>query len=139
VVDLDRLHRLLGELLRRVGQLEQRRERGRAAVLADADALGNVKYLFVTAIEAAVDAAQHVVASEQLGAPTTNADAFRLLAAAGWLDDRTAAALAGACGFRNLLVHGYADVDDGRVLDALDRLDDLRTFAAAVAGGTNAD
>jgi uncharacterized protein YutE (UPF0331/DUF86 family) len=33
--------------------------------------------------------------------------------------------MAGALGFRDVLVHGYADVDDVRVVDHLDRLDAL--------------
>jgi uncharacterized protein YutE (UPF0331/DUF86 family) len=33
---------------------------------------------------------------------------------------------------RNILVHGYLDVDDEAVWNALARLDDLRELAAAV-------
>lgn len=36
-------------------------------------------------------------------------------------------------GFGNVLVRGYVDVDDGRVLGFLDRLDDLRSFVREVA------
>lgn len=39
-----------------------------------------------------------------------------------------------AVGMRNILVHGYLEVDDGAVWDALDRLDDLRLFAAFAQG-----
>jgi uncharacterized protein YutE (UPF0331/DUF86 family) len=37
-----------------------------------------------------------------------------------------------AAGLRNLLVHGYAEVDDRKVWEALAGLDDLRDYAAAV-------
>jgi uncharacterized protein YutE (UPF0331/DUF86 family) len=40
--------------------------------------------------------------------------------------------LAAAAGQRNVLVHMYLDIDDREVFRALDRLDDLRSFAAAV-------
>lgn len=40
--------------------------------------------------------------------------------------------LAAAAGQRNVLVHMYLDIDDREVFAALDRLDDLRRFAAAV-------
>lgn len=40
--------------------------------------------------------------------------------------------LAGAVGFRNVLVHEYAVVDDHRVFAALADLDDLRALIRAV-------
>jgi len=42
------------------------------------------------------------------------------------------AGLSAAAGMRNVLVHGYLEVDDDEVWNALGRLDDLREFAAAV-------
>lgn len=33
-------------------------------------------------------------------------------------------------GFRNILVHGYVEVDDERVVANLERLDDLQDFVA---------
>jgi uncharacterized protein YutE (UPF0331/DUF86 family) len=47
--------------------------------------LRGVKYTFVTAIEAGVDVAQHVCASEGWGPPRDNGDAIRLLGAHGVL------------------------------------------------------
>lgn len=44
-----------------------------------------------------------------------------------------AGAVAGAAGFRNILVHGYAAVDDDMVVAFLDRLDDLAAFVAGVS------
>lgn len=40
--------------------------------------------------------------------------------------------MAGVVGFRNFLVHGYADVDDRRVLGKPDRLEDLRGYISAL-------
>jgi uncharacterized protein YutE (UPF0331/DUF86 family) len=47
--------------------------------------------------------------------------------------------LAAATGMRNILVHGYLDVDDDAVWSALAKLDDLRDFAAAAQRMVNAD
>ncbi|MGH3687035.1 MAG: HepT-like ribonuclease domain-containing protein [Pseudonocardiaceae bacterium] len=38
-----------------------------------------------------------------------------------------------AVGFRNVLVHEYTDVEDGRVRDNLQRLADLKAFVSQVA------
>jgi hypothetical protein len=56
--------------------------------------LRGVKYTFVTAIEAAIDVAQHVCAVQGWGPPQDNGDAIRLLGAHGVLPpiSRTACA-----------------------------------------------
>jgi uncharacterized protein YutE (UPF0331/DUF86 family)/predicted nucleotidyltransferase len=108
-------------------------ERPTADVLADPAALGHVKYLFVTAIEGCIDAAHHIAASEGWRPAETNADAFIVLAQHGVVDAELAATMAAAARFRNLLVHGYAEVDDERVVGHLARLADVRSYLAAVA------
>lgn len=101
-------------------------------LLADEVRLGHLKYTYHTAIEACIDAAQHVVAAQGLGTPSSNAEAFRLLARAGVLPDDLAVSLAGSVGFRNVLVHGYADVDDRLVVDHLGHRHTLREFVTAM-------
>lgn len=109
---------------------------------ADADAarrddpawLRAVKYAFVTTIEACVDVAQHLCASEGWGPPATNADALVVLGRHGVVDGDLARRLAQAVGFRNVLVHEYVTVDDVIVERRLDDLSDLDGFVAAVAG-----
>lgn len=102
-------------------------------LLADPDRLAGLKYVFVTAIEGSLNVAQHICAAEGWGPPASNADAFRLLGRHGLLEAGAATSMAEAVGFRNVLVHGYAAVDDGRVVGFLDRLDVLHGFVAAVA------
>lgn len=133
MVDSDRVHRLLGETTRRLTRLRSHATTDRVALLADETALESIKYLFVTAIEAAIDVAQHLCASEGWGAPDTNADAFRLLGGSGVLHGDLAGAMVAANGFRNVLVHGYAAVDDRRVVAALADLARLDDFVAAVS------
>lgn len=103
-------------------------------LLGDVDRLKSVKYGFVVAIEVCIDVCHHVVARAGLRSPTTYADAFSVLAEAGLLDDGLATTLADMAGFRNLLVHGYARVDDRRVVEILrSRLGDLAAFQRAAA------
>lgn len=42
--------------------------------------------------------------------------------------------MAQAVRFRNVLVHGYAVVDDRRVVAYLQQLDDIDAFVAALSG-----
>jgi uncharacterized protein YutE (UPF0331/DUF86 family) len=73
-----------------------------------------------------------VVAASGLGTPSSNAEAFRLLERAGVLPAEVATSLAGAVGFRNVLVHGYAEVDDRQVIDNLGKLGSLHRFVTAM-------
>ena len=47
--------------------------------------------------------------------PRTNRELFDLLHRDGWIDSPLAATLRNMAGFRNVLVHGYDDVDLGVV------------------------
>lgn len=129
MVDVERLR----SLLRRIaGDLADLEAEDPSALVDDPRGLRAVKYSFVTAVEAAIDVAQHLCASEQWGAPSTNAEAFTILARHGVVDDDLARRLGSAVGFRNVLIHEYVAVDDARVVAALAELDDLRAFIRAV-------
>lgn len=132
MVDRERVLRLLrsitddiGVLGREAGADEPRR--------ADQLWLRGVKYTFVTAIEACVDVAQHLCATEGWGPPDDNGDALRLLGVHQVLDRELADAMRRAVGFRNVLVHEYVAVSDEIVLGRLLDLTDLTRFVERVA------
>ena len=103
-------------------------------LLDDHDRLHAAKYGFVVSIEAAVDIGRHVIASERLRAPDSFAEVFSILGEANLLSPDSAASMADAARFRNVLVHQYIDVDDELVIDILKtRLDDLGRFRREIA------
>jgi len=69
----------------------------------------------VRACEATIDLANLVVRRRRAGVPHTSADAFRLLARIGVLDETLAERLARRVGFRNVAVHAYRTLDLGVV------------------------
>ena len=80
-----------------------------------------------------LDAASHIVSEERLGEPRTNQELIDLLARHGWIPARLELPLHRMIGFRNVLVHGYDEVDLAVVEDIVrHRLDDLLAFAAVV-------
>ncbi len=138
MVDEPRVRRLLQGVTDDLALLGERARIDRDELLSDIDRLAAVKYFFVTAIEGCVDVAHHLCASESWAAPASNADAFRILVRHGVLDRGLGESLARAGGFRNVLVHEYAAVDDRLVAGNLDRLDDLEAFVDAVTAWVNA-
>ena len=92
-----------------------------------------IEHTLQLAIQACLDAASHVVSDERLGEPSTTRELFSLLARAGRLSQELAQKLSAAAGFRNVLVHGYAEVDSRVTRDVLENhLGDLLAFAAAL-------
>ncbi len=100
---------------------------------ADPIWLRGVKYTFVTAIEACVDVAQHICATQGWGPPADNGDAIRLLGDHGALAATLALSLRKAVGFRNVLLHDYITVNDEIVVARLHALDDLDEFVRQIA------
>jgi uncharacterized protein YutE (UPF0331/DUF86 family) len=133
VVDPERLRRLLNVASDRIAILRRYADSDRPELLADTEKLAALDYTFQTAIEACIDAAQHVCASEGWGPPKDNADAMRHLERHNVLDPALAGLMSQAVGFRNVLVHLYADVDQGKVIDHLAHLDDLDRYVSALA------
>jgi uncharacterized protein len=132
MVDQERVDRLLDRITADIDKLHGLRPRG-ADLLRDPTALAATKYYFITAIEGCARVAQHILAAEQWPVAETNADAVRRLGKHGVMQVELAEAVARAVGFRNVLVHEYAEIDDGRVLENLERLADLSDFVSAVA------
>ena len=70
-----------------------------------------VEHTLQIAIQAALDVASHIVSDRRLGEPATNRDLFLLLERDGCIVPELRGRLADMAGFRNVLVHGYDDVD----------------------------
>jgi uncharacterized protein YutE (UPF0331/DUF86 family) len=100
---------------------------------ADVRELRFVEHTLQIAIQAALDVASHIVSDDRLGEPRTNRELFDLLGRHGWLEPPLVQVLRDMGGFRNVLVHGYAEVDVSVVLDVLDHhLSDFEAFVAAI-------
>jgi len=97
-----------------------------------------VEHTLQIAIQSAMDAASHIISDERLGEPGTNRALFETLAKHGWMPETPAQGLARMAGFRNILVHGYTEVDPSIVRDVLENhLGDLDAFVATVRARTS--
>ena len=92
-----------------------------------------VEHTLQLAIQAALDVASHIVSDDRLGEPKTNRQLFEILFRNGWIDEDLHETLRQVVGFRNILVHGYTDVDLDIVRKIVETdLDDLLRFAGAI-------
>lgn len=91
-----------------------------------------------TAIEACLDIGRHLIAKEGFRYPEDNADVFRILAEEKVIPSELLARLEEMAGFRNVLVHEYADLDDDKVYrNFKDNLGDFDEFASAIVAYLN--
>lgn len=140
MVDPLRLRALLERLTDEMADLRRLAGYDSTALLADRDKLKSVKYGFVVAIEVCIDVGNHIISSEGYRTPQNYGDVFMVLAEHGHLRQQDVPTFIAMAGFRNLLVHGYAVVDDRRVVEILhERLDDLDRFRTTVASSVAGD
>ncbi|MDP2934139.1 MAG: DUF86 domain-containing protein [bacterium] len=85
------------------------------------------------ALQAVLDIARHIVATHSLEKPEEMKKVFFNLAELGILDKPLAERLVKAAGARNVLVHGYLEVDPKIIYKIIQNdLPDLDRFAAAI-------
>ena len=133
MVDGERQLARLAELERLVEQLERVRTGGEATYLADEDLRRMSERRLELAIQICIDIGAHLVSELSTPPPSDYAAIFKSLADAGHLEGHLAGRLSDAARLRNLLIHLYLEIDDRRVFASLERLEDLRAFAAVVA------
>jgi len=85
------------------------------------------------AIQASIDLASHIVASEGLGLPETVRDNFTLLRDKNVIDPETASKMEKMTGFRNIAIHDYQALNLDILKSILTgNLKDLENYYAAV-------
>jgi len=63
------------------------------------------------ACQASIDTAMHIVSQKKLGIPQNSADAFSKLHKTGIISDSLVVSLRAMCGFRNVAIHEYQEMD----------------------------
>lgn len=129
MVDPEAVRLRLREMDRRVTALRDVQASGRDAFLSDPRLQAEAERHLQLAIQAAIDAAAHILAEDFPDTPSSYREVFELLGKRGVLEDDLAARLARAAGLRNILVHAYLEVDPAKVWESLSGIDDLIALA----------
>lgn len=85
--------------------------------LKDKILIGSAKYYLQVSIEACLDVANHIIASERFRAPSDYADSFKVLEEAGVVPPDLGQNLRQMAKFRNRLVHLYGEIDNANVYE----------------------
>ncbi len=92
-----------------------------------------VERLLEISIQACLDIGRHLIAKEGFRFPEENKDVFRVLREENMIPQGLLTQLEDMAGFRNILVHEYAEIEQRQVYDNLqDNLDDFVKFARAI-------
>ncbi len=125
---LDRLE----HLRRYLRQLREFEPVSKEELESDMVKRGAVERYLHLSLETVIDIASMVIAHEAEERPDSYREALRMLGRHGVLGREFAERFSDAAGFRNILVHGYTDVDLDEVVEVFDRLDDFETFARSI-------
>lgn len=133
-VDKERIIYLIGEIEKALNILEDYKTEKKEEVISDLKALGSIKYYLILAIESCVDISNHIIAKKHLGVPESYSDCFKILGDNGIIPKALSEKLIDMTRFRNLLVHLYWKVDDGKIYEILkSELDDINKFIKQIA------
>lgn len=111
-----------------------RDEAGEQRFLADRGEQYRVEFPLQQAIRVCIDLAAHLLADSHGHRPSTLAGTFEALAERGVVERDLGERLAAMARFRNLLVHGYADIVPERVWEIVtNRLGDIEIYFGQVA------
>ena len=116
-VDNGRVQRLISELREALSLLNEALERPREAFLSSWRDRLSVRYLIVEIVEASTSLGIHLLEAEGGRAPETYGEVFNKMAERDIISWEVAEGMRKLVGLRNLVVHRYWEVDDGRIYD----------------------
>jgi uncharacterized protein YutE (UPF0331/DUF86 family) len=115
------------ELLNQIGSTEEDQ------FVNDKILIGSAKYYLQVSIEACLDVANHIIASERLRAPKDYADSFSVLNETGFISTELCRKLRQMAKFRNRLVHLYSEIDNNYIYGFIrNDLNDFLLFKKAI-------
>jgi uncharacterized protein YutE (UPF0331/DUF86 family) len=92
-----------------------------------------VKYSLFEIIEASIDIASHIISIKGFERAESYAEMFEILGKKNIVDLKLSERLANMARFRNVLIHGYAKVDNSKILTYVQKnLIDLADFIKSI-------
>jgi len=128
------IHKRLRHLDRYLHILQNAQKYTFEQFIADPERYGSVERFLQLAIECLSDMGNHVIAYQELGVVDAYSDIPQLLYEAGRIGIELREVWIRMIGFRNILVHGYLDIDQEIVYKVLtENLQDIQSLRAVFA------
>ncbi len=135
MVNTEIVRRRLDQLSEYLEILDHYRAYSLEEFLADPERYGSAERFLQLAVEVILDVGNHIVADEQLGRVEKSRDVASLFLSKGFIDDQLAQKWLRMIGFRNILVHEYAELDRRIVYKVLcEQLDDFLALKKVFTG-----
>lgn len=116
-----------------VNRLSRLAKLTREEFIADSDAFAVAEHHLRRGLEAVLDIGRHIIAKKGLGKPEDYSGVLTLLGRHGVIPDSFATRIRGIAGYRNRLVHLYAEVTPAEIYDLINtRLDDFAEFSRLI-------
>lgn len=132
-LNISRIYQKLSDMKEAVQILRQYGTQEDGIFLDNPEAVRSARYTFIVLVEAATNIASHICARLLARAPVNYAESFLLLGEHKIMEANLAKRLSMMAGFRNLLVHGYGEIDDSRMLKIIrEDLGDVGLYLAAI-------
>jgi uncharacterized protein YutE (UPF0331/DUF86 family) len=129
----DRIRQIMGEINDALRKLKGYAGLSEKEFLSQPEKIDGAKYNLIVAIEGAMDICNSIVARAGGRAPRDHADCFAVLGELGLLKNDFVERLKRMARFRNLLVHLYWKIDDGKVFQILrEDVQDIRKFLRTI-------
>ncbi len=132
-MDKERIHSILSELDSYLAELEEASPESLEAYLKSSMNRRVCERLLQISLESVIDISMLLVKGMRLGPPSDEEDVFTKLEMKGIISKQLSAKLKEMKGARNVLVHGYARVNNKKIYTILENyLDDFEEFKKAV-------
>ncbi|MGM0652840.1 MAG: type VII toxin-antitoxin system HepT family RNase toxin [Bacillota bacterium] len=125
----ERIRAKVADIKENLQVLRNYSKQDREEFVANKEAVRSAKYAYIVMIEASSNIANHLCARLINTSPDSYAECFLLLGKHELISSKLSANLSKMAGFRNILVHGYKEIDDSKIYDFLQTsLDDLDLY-----------
>lgn len=133
LLNLNLINERLDQIRASVNRLQRLVSLSKEDFLADPDNFAIAEHHLRRSLEALLDIGRHILAKKGLGRPEDYRGIINSLGKNGILPPDFTARIQGMAGYRNRLVHGYANVTAEEIYEILKRnLGDFETFARYV-------
>jgi len=125
-LNLSRIREKVADIKENLQVLRKYSSQNSTIFCSNKEVVRSARYAFIVMIEASSNIASHICARILNKSPDSYAECFLILGDNNLIDKALSIRLGKMAGFRNLLVHGYSEIDDNRMFAIMKNdLDDI--------------